>query len=177
MSLLFLTAMLCGINAKSFKMSMWCLLPKILYVSCSRYFVHFSCLINLVLYFVLIDWFGLIFLRSGFYSGGVFRFHIFIGKNFPHSDIPVRPTFHFSTLPNWQNLSFTECCLHTTSFSPQNRPNIWSNGNTSIFWEVANRSSPHLAFIAVHKKVPPDDWSKRSSQSNCSWLVRLGHEN
>ena len=36
------------------------------------------------------DWFGLIFLRSGCYYGATFRFHIFIGKNFPQTDIPVK---------------------------------------------------------------------------------------
>ncbi len=36
------------------------------------------------------DWFGLIFLRSGYYAGAVFRFHIFIGKSFPQIDVPVR---------------------------------------------------------------------------------------
>ncbi|XP_057364535.1 AKT-interacting protein-like [Daphnia carinata] len=45
-----------------------------------------------------LHWFGLIFLRSGCYAGAVFRFNIFIGKNFPQTDIPnivfAPPIFH-----------------------------------------------------------------------------------
>ncbi|EFX86300.1 hypothetical protein DAPPUDRAFT_313350 [Daphnia pulex] len=45
-----------------------------------------------------LHWFGLIFLRSGYYAGAVFRFHIFIGKSFPQIDIPnivfSPPIFH-----------------------------------------------------------------------------------
>lgn len=45
-----------------------------------------------------LHWFGLIFLRTNYYAGATFRFNIFIGKNFPQTDIPSivfnPPIFH-----------------------------------------------------------------------------------
>lgn len=42
-----------------------------------------------------LHWFGLIFLRTGFYAGAVFRFHITISKKFPDTDMPI-PTIMFT---------------------------------------------------------------------------------
>jgi len=36
-----------------------------------------------------LNWFGVIFVRNGPYEGSIFRFHIFIPKTFPKSDLPT----------------------------------------------------------------------------------------
>ena len=85
----FITAMLWGTNPKFCKIYMWCLLPKtpcVKKLNCKLTHKHNHQYVLLI----FTDWFGLIFLRSGYYAGAVFRFHIFIGKTFPQVDIPVR---------------------------------------------------------------------------------------
>jgi ubiquitin-protein ligase len=44
--------------------------------------------VNVVVNIVAV-WFGVLFIRQGFYQGGIFRFTINIPSTFPDSDCPV----------------------------------------------------------------------------------------
>lgn len=55
--------------------------------------MHERVFIILFLYGYFLVWFGVIFVRSGLYEDGVFRFNIMLPENFPEGDRPVR--FHF----------------------------------------------------------------------------------
>lgn len=48
--------------------------------------------VNIISYFVnlITVWFGVIFVRSGLYEDGVFRFNIILPENFPDGEHPVR---------------------------------------------------------------------------------------
>lgn len=38
-------------------------------------------------------WFGVVFVRAGFYEGGVFRFTLTLPDEFPNDDVPVSKIF------------------------------------------------------------------------------------
>jgi len=59
-------------------------------------------------------WFGLIFLRTGFYTGAVFRFHIVIGQNFPHTKMPI-PTIMFTPPIFHPKVDPVSGCMETKS--------------------------------------------------------------
>lgn len=40
-------------------------------------------------------WFGVIYVRSGLYEDGIFRFNIELPENFPEGDRPVRHALYF----------------------------------------------------------------------------------
>lgn len=64
-------------------------------------------------------WFGLIFLRTGFYAGAVFRFHIVIGKDFPHTKIPVNiAKFLLKASNNFCFSADSNNHVHTSNFPP-----------------------------------------------------------
>lgn len=47
------------------------------------------------LFFPLLEWFGVIFIRQGLYQGGVFRFTLYVPDNYPDCDCPVRDLVFF----------------------------------------------------------------------------------
>lgn len=48
--------------------------------------------------FVLLEWFGVIFMRQGLYQGGVFRFTLYVPDNYPDCECPV--SIHLRLLNN-----------------------------------------------------------------------------
>ena len=144
-----------GTKSKLFRMFMLFRLPMTHWVSislnCGKYFIN--------IFFKYIDWFGVIFVRHGPYEGAVFRFHIYIPKTFPKSDIPVRQTQDtpFSYFYTLILLLPTDYCIHSYNISPKSWSHFWVHGDKICFWEVAMWSPSHLAFASLHQTIITGD--------------------
>ncbi|KAI5641504.1 ubiquitin-conjugating enzyme domain-containing protein [Phthorimaea operculella] len=88
-------------------------------------------------------WFGVIFVRAGFYEGGVFRFTLTLPENFPDDEVPVLTftshLYHPAVDPNTGNLNLSEVF-------PQ-----WDRKRNHI-WQILKYL--HLIFHNLHIKSP-----------------------
>lgn len=88
-------------------------------------------------------WYGVVFVRSGIYEGGIYRFTLTLPEKFPNEDVPVLTftshLYHPSVDPNTGNLILTEV------FSQ------WDKKRNHI-WQILKYL--HLIFHNLNIKVP-----------------------